>query len=630
MIPASILENVISWLLQVLVIGSLGALLPQMFRIRHPRSQLVYCHLLLAACFALPFIQQWRHPVITAELGLTVADAPVIALTKTTAGAGASATPISWHQILLFVLLAGVAIRLFWTLAGLWQLRRYRKSAKPLYAIPEPVRAARWIVKADADFFTTAGAGPLTFGFFRRVILFPNSYLELDSQAQLGIACHELIHVRRNDWLVTLLEEFTASLFWFHPGIWWVLGQARLAREQLVDAEVVRLTSAREPYINALLEIAGARPALDLAPAPLFLRKRHLLERMHLLLSEGSMSRFRLFSSYGSMAAILAVAGWVAFVSFPLIGKAEIKPAVPRSASQTPQSEPGYAVNVPPAYYPPGALQKGIQGSVVVELTFNASGDVTDSRVLSGPEELRKAGLESALRGTYNVNTARTLQVVVNFVTPPPMPPPAIAPTPGQRGGGPRGGGTQVVPVPPPVPGLNLPVILESINIAGLQGSELAQMQQRLQAFQGRLVSQGLIKEINDAIGAAAVSVPLRATSFTETASKNTALLVTFGPASFRIRVGGAVAQRELIKPAADPVYPPLAKAANVQGAVVLEVNISRDGKVENANVVTGHPLLIQAAIDAVKQWEYMPIILNGAPVDVVTTVTVDFRIPQQ
>jgi TonB family protein len=631
MIPAWILENAVPWLFQVLIIGSLGAVLPLMFRIRHPRSQLVYCHLLLAACFALPFIQQWRHPVMTAELGFTVADTPTIALTKTTTGAGAQVAPTSWHQILVFILLAGIAIRLCWTLAGLWALRRYRKSAMPLYAIPEPVRAARSIVRADADFFTTASAGPLTFGFARKVILLPKSYLELDSQAQLGIACHELIHVRRNDWLVTVLEEFAASFFWFNPGIWWVLGQARLAREQLVDAEVVCVTSAREPYIDALLKIAGARPPLDLAPAPLFLRKRHLFERMHFLLSEVSMSRFRLFSSYGSMAAILVVAGWVAFVSFPLIGKAEIKPAVPRSATQTSQNEPGYVVNAPPVYYPPGALQKGIQGSVVVELTFNASGDVTDSRVLSGPEELRKAGLESALRGTYNIKTARTLQVVVNFVPVPPMPQPVVPPAPGQRGGGPRGAaGPQPVPVPPSVPGLSRPVILETINIAGLQGSELAEMQQRLQVFQGREVSQDVIKGINDAIRAAAVSVPLRGTSFAETASKNTVLLVTFGPASFRIRVGGAVAERELIKPAADPVYPPLARAANIQGAVVLEVNISRDGKVENANVVTGHPLLVQAAVNAVRQWEYMPIMLNGVPADVVTTVTLNFTIPQQ
>lgn len=631
MIPASVLDNVVPWILQVLVIGSLGAVLPLMFRIRHPRSQLIYSHLLLAACFVLPVTQPWRHPVITAELGQTGVDAPAIALPKIMTGAAVPTAPISLHQTAVLILLAGVAIRLCWTLAGLWELRRYRKSATPLYTLPEPVRAARSMLKTDADFFMTAGTGPLTFGFFCRIILLPNCFQDLNEQAQLGIACHELLHVRRNDWFVTLLEELAASLFWFHPAIWWVLGQARLAREELVDAEVVRLTSAREPYIDALLAIAGARPTLDLAPAPLFLRQRHLFQRMHFLLSEVSMSRFRLVFSYASMAAILALAGWVVFVAFPLAGAPEVRPAVKLVQSGAPQSQPGYVVNMAPAYYPPDALRKGIQGSVVVELTFNASGDVTDSRVLSGPEELRRAGLESALKGSYNVSTARTLQVMVNFTIPPAMP------GRGQRGNfqvkdgapngapGPRGGVVQPFPVPSPMPGLNLPGIVESINIAGLQGSELAEVQQLLQAFQGRETSQDLMKQISDAIRAANVSVPLQGMSFAVTASKNTALLVTFGATSFRIRVGSAVVQAQLIKPAAVPIYPSAAKEVNVQGAVVLEVNISREGKVENVHVVTGHPLLTQAAVDAVQQWEYMPIIFNGAPVDVVTTVTVNF-----
>ena len=644
MIPASVLENVLPWILQVLVIGFLGAALPLVFRIRHPQSQLVYYQLLLAACFALPATQPWRHPVITAEVGQDVVDAPAIALAKTTTVAAVPPAPISWHQMVVLILLAGVAIRLCWTLAGLWELRRYRKSATPLYAIPEPVRAARSIVKADADFFTTAGAGPLTFGFFRQLILLPKSFHDLNEQAQLGIACHELLHVRRNDWVVTLLEEFAASLFWFHPGIWWVLGQARLAREQLVDAEVVRLTSAREPYINALLEIAGARPTLDLAPAPLFLRKRHLFQRMHFLLSEVSMSRFRLFTSYGSMAAVLVMAGWVGFVSFPLIGKAEIKPAVPPSPSQTSQAEPGYVVNTPPAYYPPAALQKGIEGSVVVELTFNASGNVTDSRVLSGPEELRKGGLESALRGTYNINTARTLQVVVNFRIPPTVPG-----TPGQRvnfldrNGGKFGepetvpgarGGAQVFTVPPPA-NVTSRIFekmgnVEGIDVIGLQGSDLAQAQQRLQRFQGQPMSKDLLDQIAEAARSGGLSVPYQGTSIQPTPSQGSRVQVTFSATPLRVRVGGGAADNNLIKPAAEAVYPALAKASKVQGDVVLEVNITKDGKVGNLTVISGHPLLTDAAIEAVRQWEYKPTLLNGTPVDVVTTVTVNFTLPQQ
>jgi periplasmic protein TonB len=73
------------------------------------------------------------------------------------------------------------------------------------------------------------------------------------------------------------------------------------------------------------------------------------------------------------------------------------------------------------------------------------------------------------------------------------------------------------------------------------------------------------------------------------------------------------------------PTYPPLARAARVQGAVVLRAVISRGGTIENLQVLSGHPLLVRAAIDAVGQWRYRPYILNGEPVEVETQVTVNF-----
>jgi protein TonB len=73
------------------------------------------------------------------------------------------------------------------------------------------------------------------------------------------------------------------------------------------------------------------------------------------------------------------------------------------------------------------------------------------------------------------------------------------------------------------------------------------------------------------------------------------------------------------------PTYPPLAKQARIQGVVVLEAVIGKDGSIQNLRVITGHPLLIKAAQDAVSQWRYKPTMLNGEPVEVVTTVTVNF-----
>ena len=75
------------------------------------------------------------------------------------------------------------------------------------------------------------------------------------------------------------------------------------------------------------------------------------------------------------------------------------------------------------------------------------------------------------------------------------------------------------------------------------------------------------------------------------------------------------------------PAYPPIARQTRTQGVVVLEAVIDRDGSIQSLRVVSGHPLLTQAALDAVKQWKYRPTLLNGEPIEVITTVTVTFTL---
>jgi protein TonB len=73
------------------------------------------------------------------------------------------------------------------------------------------------------------------------------------------------------------------------------------------------------------------------------------------------------------------------------------------------------------------------------------------------------------------------------------------------------------------------------------------------------------------------------------------------------------------------PIYPPLAIATHTQGAVVLAAVIDRNGTIEKLRVVSGHPLLVRAAIDAASQWRYRPYLLNGEPLEVETQITVNF-----
>jgi len=94
-----------------------------------------------------------------------------------------------------------------------------------------------------------------------------------------------------------------------------------------------------------------------------------------------------------------------------------------------------------------------------------------------------------------------------------------------------------------------------------------------------------------------------------------------------RVRISQGVTQGMVLR-RVQPSYPQMAKIARVQGAVVLAAIIGKDGTIQNLHVVsTASPLLNQAAIDAVKQWRYRPYILNGEPVEVDTTVTVNFTL---
>jgi protein TonB len=93
-----------------------------------------------------------------------------------------------------------------------------------------------------------------------------------------------------------------------------------------------------------------------------------------------------------------------------------------------------------------------------------------------------------------------------------------------------------------------------------------------------------------------------------------------------RVRVSQGVSQGLLIKKI-QPSYPPLARQARIQGQVLLQAEISKDGTIQNLRLISGHPMLAPSAIEAVKQWRYKPYFLNGEPVEVETQITVIFSL---
>jgi TonB family protein len=99
-------------------------------------------------------------------------------------------------------------------------------------------------------------------------------------------------------------------------------------------------------------------------------------------------------------------------------------------------------------------------------------------------------------------------------------------------------------------------------------------------------------------------------------------------PTSARIRVSGNVQAANILYKV-DPVYPPLARRARVQGTVRFTAIIGADGHVQNLQLISGHPLLVQAAREAVGQWVYRPVLLNGEPIERPTQIDVPFTLPE-
>jgi periplasmic protein TonB len=110
-------------------------------------------------------------------------------------------------------------------------------------------------------------------------------------------------------------------------------------------------------------------------------------------------------------------------------------------------------------------------------------------------------------------------------------------------------------------------------------------------------------------------------------ATSNLSSLPKFTPVTpQRVRISAGVTKGLLIH-RVDPGYPPLARSARIQGEVVLTAIIDANGQIQNLQLVSGHPMLVPAALSAVRQWRYKPYLLNGQPVEVETTVTVIFTL---
>ena len=183
---------------------------------------------------------------------------------------------------------------------------------------------------------------PCSFGLFRPTVVLPAAFDRLEPPFQRGIVCHELLHLKRCDFLGAMVEEVVAALLWFHPWVWLIRRRIRLHREQVVDAAVVRCTGDRHAYVRCLVALAGHPRALGLA-APM-LRSTELRARTDALFEkEGRMSKRRSAVLAMGLCAALGATVWTAAATVPL---GAVAVTVPLGASAT--APPSPAAPVPP------------------------------------------------------------------------------------------------------------------------------------------------------------------------------------------------------------------------------------------------------------------------------------------
>lgn len=588
------LQNLAFYSLQIGVLALTGALLLRVLQIRIPNIRLVSWQLLIAVCILLPAIQPWLTAKSNAEVQISLGPAR-----SGDASHGSHGIRLPLADVALLVIGAGIAIRFGILALGVSRLRRYRRDST---FVPNAFADLQQRLGVFADVQVSDDvAGPVTFGVLRPVILMPESCLQDQS-----IACHELLHVRRRDWLYTVVEECILSIFWFHPAIWWMMAEIQLAREEAVDREVVAMLNSREAYLESLLTSATSRAGLDLVPASQFLRKRHLQKRITALLKEVSMSRFRLTSSLAAFAAVLTVAAWLGVRAFPLQAAPQEKDAsnITVHAGSIP------LLHRAAVQYSKEAQAKRIEGTVALELSLSEAGTVTDARVLNGPEELRGAALQSVLDWHYAHDTALPpkIEVSIDFKlsSPDSLPRTLLA---------------------PPAEQARLDALFLSLPDTIKQ-----QVENRLTVKVGDRITQAVLNEIEASLNA--VDEHLKFVLRPNTDKTGSIIKVwlesagTPGDSPKKIRVGGNVQAQNLIHKV-QPLYPPEAKENRVQGSVRFTVMIGKDGKVQNLTLVSGDPVLAEAAREAVQQWIYKPTLLNGDPVEVVTLVDVNFTLSQ-
>lgn len=571
------LVNLAAYSVQVLCIVTLASVMSWLLHIDAASVRYGYWRLILAVCLLLPLLQGRQMPVAAGGAPATGVDTQMgVAAVE----GAATAASFDWTSMILPLLAAGAGARLLWIAVSLMRLRRLRRMGHcapetELHTELQNIIGTRCEIR-----YVTRLHQPVTFGLWRPVILLPAGLAGRSEDIQRAVLSHELFHVKRRDWGWLLVEEAVCALLWFNPAVWWTVSSVQLAREVVVDELAVLATGRRRAYVEALMTFADET---SLAPVAAFGGRRQLFNRIVALSKEVGMSSHRLVFTCGIMAAALAAGSWQAVTAFPLTGsepQAVLQnspgPLEQRANPITPENPVPRRVNYETPVYPAEARAAGARGNVTLMITLDELGRVAEARRV----HLSMRSSNPPVTLTFS---SSNIEDDKNFL----------------------------------------------INRSREQSDALRAI---AAAFTDAAV-RALQQWRYDPPAAGPISFPVTMT-FSENqegAGIEGAVASTAGSSgNFQVdgalRVGGNVRTPVKIRDVR-PIYPPLAQAGQVSGMVIAEVRIGTDGLVEDARILKSIPLLDQAALDAITQWRFRPTLMNGRPVPVIMTVTVNFTL---
>jgi TonB family protein len=492
---------------------------------------------------------------------------------------------------------------------------------------------------------------PTVIGWLRPVVLIPLGCLSGLSSTQIeALLAHELAHIRRHDYLISVLQSIVEALLFYHPAVWWVSKRIRVEREHCCDDLAVgvgdALTYARA--LTLLAEQSFALPAIGLGANGGILTMR--IKRLLGINQSPAASQLAALTLLGIVIAATAV-------GIGTTGRAQLKTplqANPHQTSIIPTAnihDPALvSSNAVPAAIHPLLQQSAVANTATVPSPSSEYQKWIDQDVrwdITPPErtaflqlptdEERDHFIEQfwlrhdppgSPHDTFRTEHYRRIAYANEHFAA------------GNAGWETDRGHIYIVYGPPnaianhsvdgrsyevwrynSAPGLGQNMELKFIDVCNCGNYQL----QSQPASGGSAPSSASTLQVQPSSRVRSAPKPaLRQAGYAVQGSslQSSAAAASHSP----LHVSTGIMQGQIVS-RVDPIYPPQAKAEDIQGAVVLHVIISENGAVEKLQVISGPEQLRTSAIDAVRQWMFEPYLLNGSPVEVETTTTVNYNL---